>query len=225
MSLLPAHQIRTTNRAFATWRLALRQQTPTLKRCLDILIACLMLIALMPLLALVAIAIKMDSPGPVFFRQIRIGRGGRPFFLWKFRSMVSDAEKRRAPLETAEALSGGIRFKIERDPRVTRIGAWIRKLSIDELPQLLNVLKGEMSLVGPRPPIPSEVEAYDLAALRRLDCVPGLTCIWQVSGRSLIPFEQQVLMDIDYRNRQSLALDLKLLAQTVPAVLLSRGAC
>ena len=122
-------------------------------------------------------------------------------------------------------MSGGIRFKLERDPRVTRVGFWIRRLSIDELPQLLNVVAGDMSLVGPRPPLPGEVEDYDLTARRRLDYCPGLTCIWQVSGRSQIPFDQQVKMDLDYGHRQSLALDLQLLARTVPAVLLARGAC
>ncbi|MEM1177956.1 MAG: sugar transferase [Acidobacteriota bacterium] len=206
-------------------RYLINRHFPTFKRGFDILVAAALLILLSPLMVAVAIGIKLESPGPVFFRQVRIGELGRPFQLWKFRSMVVDAEARRRALENDESMSGGVRFKIKRDPRITRIGFWLRRLSIDELPQLLNVVLGEMSLVGPRPPIPQEVAAYDLHERRRLDSKPGLTCIWQVSGRSLIPFDEQVLMDIDYSQRQSWTLDLKLLIRTVPAVLRGRGAC
>ncbi|MEO1087278.1 MAG: sugar transferase, partial [Acidobacteriota bacterium] len=209
----------------ASTRYIINRHFPTFKRGFDVAVAVALLLVLSPLMAAVAAAIKLESPGPVFFRQVRIGERGRPFQLWKFRSMVVDAEVRRKALENDETLSGGVRFKIERDPRITRIGFWIRRLSIDELPQLVNVLRGEMSLVGPRPPIPQEVAAYDLHERRRLDSKPGLTCIWQVSGRSLIPFDEQVLMDIDYSERQSWKLDLKLLLRTVPAVLRGRGAC
>ncbi|MDA8018973.1 MAG: sugar transferase [Thermoanaerobaculia bacterium] len=226
---LPAHRNTQRPALFALSKAYSRHLSrllyPTAKRTLDLTVASIVLIAVLPLLILVALAIKLESPGPIFFRQVRVGRSGRLFQLWKFRSMVVDAESARKKLENKAAMSGGIRFKLKRDPRITRVGYLIRRFSIDELPQLLNVLRGDMSLVGPRPPIPSEVEAYDLTARRRLDCVPGLTCIWQVSGRSLIPFERQVQMDIDYEQHQSLGLDMRLLLQTVPAVLLARGAC
>ena len=213
-ALLRAHLRRASHRLF-----------PSVKRILDVVLATLLVLATLPLLVAVAVAIKLDSPGPVFFRQVRIGRKGQAFTLWKFRSMSVDAESERRHLEHESAMSGGIRFKMASDPRITRVGRWIRRLSIDELPQLFNIIAGDMSLVGPRPPIPREVAGYDLTARRRLDPVPGLTCIWQVSGRSQIPFRQQVEMDIDYGHRQSLTLDLILLARTVPAVLLARGAC
>ena len=198
---------------------------PAIKRSLDIAVSGTLLILGSPFLALVALAVKLDSPGPVFFRQRRVGERGQTFDMWKFRSMVPDAEAKRSDLEQDGTMSGGIRFKLARDPRITRVGRIIRALSIDELPQLWNVLRGDMTLVGPRPPIPKEVAAYDLEARRRLDGRPGLTCIWQVSGRSLIPFPQQVRMDIDYLHRQCMRLDLKLLLRTIPAVLFRRGAC
>jgi lipopolysaccharide/colanic/teichoic acid biosynthesis glycosyltransferase len=155
---------------------------------------------------------------------MRVGYRGRMFRLWKFRSMYLDAEARRAKLETSNEMQGGVSFKMKKDPRITRMGQFIRTSSIDELPQLWNVLKGDMSLVGPRPALASEVELYSIEERVRLLAKPGITCIWQVSGRSDIPFPRQVLLDEDYLYRQSLTTDLKLLLQTVPAVLLRKGA-
>ena len=201
-----------------------RQATPALKRGFDFLSSGLLLLILSPLGLLLALAIRLDSRGPIFFRQVRVGRDSHTFLLWKFRSMYIDAEQRREALLTGGRMSGGIRFKMKRDPRITRVGRFLRASSLDELPQLINILRGDMSLVGPRPPIPAEVADYTLLDRRRLEGVPGLTCIWQVSGRSEIPFERQVEMDIDYLDRRSLLFDLLLLLRTIPAVLLGRGA-
>jgi lipopolysaccharide/colanic/teichoic acid biosynthesis glycosyltransferase len=195
-----------------------------LKRALDILLAGPLLLVLLPFFALLALAIRVESPGPPLFIQTRVGRWGRTFKMYKFRSMYIDAEARKAELLAANEMAGGVIFKMQRDPRITRIGRVIRKASIDELPQLWNVVKGDMSLVGPRPALPSEVDVYSLADRRRLAVIPGITCIWQVSGRSDIPFPQQVELDVRYIESQSLLTDLKLLAQTVPAVLFGRGA-
>lgn len=195
-----------------------------LKRAMDVLVAAFMLILLLPLLAAVALAIRLESPGPVLFHQVRVGYRGRPFKFWKFRSMYQDAEQRRRQLEQANEMQGGVLFKMKNDPRVTRVGRWIRKFSIDELPQLWNVLVGDMSLVGPRPALPREVAQYSLLDRARLDAAPGITCIWQVSGRSEIPFEQQVKLDLRYIRVQSLLEDCKILLLTVPAVLSGRGA-
>lgn len=195
-----------------------------IKRAIDVTASALLIVALAPLAFLVALSIRIESRGPIFFAQTRVGLRGRTFTCWKFRSMYADAEARRSALEDSDRMSGGVRFKMKRDPRITRVGRLLRKLSIDELPQLWNVLVGDMSLVGPRPPIPQEVAQYSLSDRLRLAVTPGITCIWQVSGRSTIPFETQVLMDQDYAERQSLQLDLSLLARTVPAVLLGRGA-
>jgi len=195
-----------------------------MKRLLDIAGSGLLLVLLSPLYALVALAIRLDSPGPIFFKQIRVGRWGTLFPMWKFRSMYIDAEERKRALMQENEMAGGVIFKMKRDPRITRVGKFIRKASIDELPQLWNVLVGDMSLVGPRPPLPVEVNQYSLSDRRRLDVVPGITCIWQVSGRSDIPFDQQVQLDVRYIESQSIWLDLKLLLLTIPAVLLGRGA-
>jgi lipopolysaccharide/colanic/teichoic acid biosynthesis glycosyltransferase len=170
-----------------------------------------------------AIIIKLDSPGPVFFRQPRLGKDGRPFMMLKLRSMTQDAAELHAVVATANEMVGPV-FKIRSDPRVTRVGRLIRKASLDELPQLWHVLRGDMSLVGPRPPIPEEVARYEPWQRERLAVKPGLTCTWQVGGRSDIPFDRWVQMDIDYVRRRSLALDLKILLQTIPAVLTGRGA-
>jgi lipopolysaccharide/colanic/teichoic acid biosynthesis glycosyltransferase len=158
------------------------------------------------------------------FRQIRVGRNGRPFVMYKFRSMVPDAEARKAAFMALNEMTDGILFKIRKDPRVTRVGRVCRKLSLDELPQFVNVLRGEMSLVGPRPPVPSEVALYDPADRRRLAAVPGITGLWQISGRSNIDFRGQVQLDIKYIERQTLGLDLEILARTIPAVLSGKGA-
>lgn len=207
----------------AAWRLRFLINFK-LKRIVDIVISVLALIVLSPLLVLVAALIKLDSKGDVFFKQVRIGLHGKPFRMWKFRSMVCDAEQRRSSLEDCNEMASGVLFKIKHDPRITTIGAFIRKTSIDELPQLINVLRGEMSLVGPRPPLPNEVRDYQRSDCRRLEALPGITCEWQVSGRSDIPFEQQVELDVHYIRNQSLWLDIVLLIKTIPAVLLARGA-
>jgi lipopolysaccharide/colanic/teichoic acid biosynthesis glycosyltransferase len=198
--------------------------TKVLKRTIDIIASSVLLIGLAPLFALVALLIKFTDGGPVFFWQTRVGQYGQEFPFPKFRSMVVNAEALKDSLLDQSDLQDSVTFKMKRDPRITWIGRIIRKLSIDELPQLWCVLKGDMSLVGPRPPVPREVVEYSLADRRRLDAIPGLTCIWQVSGRSNIPFPQQVQLDVQYIQSQSLRLDLKLLFQTVPAVLLGKGA-
>jgi len=196
-----------------------------LKRALDIVGAGFGLIGLAPWLALIALAIRLDSKGPALLRQTRIGKDGVPFTVFKFRSMFNDAEARRAAL-VADNSHGAeaITFKIKSDPRITRLGRFLRKSSIDELPQLLNVLHGSMSLVGPRPPLPAEVSRYSAHQRRRLIAKPGMTCLWQVSGRANLPFSRQVELDIDYLARRNLFLDLQILARTIPAVLLARGA-
>lgn len=195
-----------------------------LKRAIDIVAALTLLVCLAPLFAAIALAIKLTDRGPVLFWQTRVGRWGREFPFPKFRSMVVNAEKLKDALLAENQHKNSITFKMKRDPRVTWIGRIIRKLSIDELPQLWCVLKGDMSLVGPRPPVPREVAQYTLADRRRLDATPGLTCIWQVSGRGDIPFPQQVELDVQYIESQSLWFDVKLLLKTVPAVLLGKGA-
>lgn len=195
-----------------------------LKRLIDILGASSGLLVLMPLLMLVAMAIWLYDRGPVFFVQKRVGQWGREFNFPKFRSMVNNAEELKAQLLAQNHHKDGVTFKILLDPRITPIGRFLRKTSIDELPQLWSVLKGDMSLVGPRPPIPSEVLRYKLSDRRRLDVKPGLTCYWQVEGRGDVPFGQQVEMDIRYVDSQSIWLDIWLLAKTIPAVIQGKGA-
>jgi lipopolysaccharide/colanic/teichoic acid biosynthesis glycosyltransferase len=196
-----------------------------LKRSIDVLVAGAALVALSPLFAAVALAIKLTDRGPVFFWQTRVGQWGAEFPFPKFRSMVTNAEALKATLASqSHHASSNVTFKMRNDPRITWIGRIIRKLSIDELPQLWCVVGGQMSLVGPRPPLPKEVAQYSLADRRRLDVIPGLTCIWQVSGRGDIPFDEQVQLDVQYIESQSFWLDMKLLLKTVPAVLLGKGA-
>jgi exopolysaccharide biosynthesis polyprenyl glycosylphosphotransferase len=194
------------------------------KRIIDRVGAGLGMLLLSPFFALLALLIKWESPGPVLFSQTRIGLGGQPFRCWKLRSMYIDAEQRKQALLEENEMKGGTTFKMKRDPRVTRVGRFIRKASIDELPQLWNVFIGDMSLVGPRPPVPREVAQYTARERQRLFVKPGITCIWQVSGRSDIPFPEQVLLDIEYMQKRSLWTDIKLLLRTLPAVLLARGA-
>ena len=195
------------------------------KRGVDISVSAVALLMLAPLFAGVALAIRLTDKGPILFWQQRVGKWGREFDFPKFRSMVTNAEELKDKLlEQNDHDGGSVTFKMKRDPRVTWIGRIIRKLSIDELPQLWCVLKGEMSLVGPRPPVPREVAEYTLEDRRRLEATPGLTCIWQVSGRGDIPFDEQVQLDVQYIESQSLWFDIKLLLQTVPAVLLGKGA-
>ncbi len=193
------------------------------KRVLDLSLTSFGILAIAPLLIGTTLAIKLTSRGPVFFRQERIGKDGKPFMMYKFRSMFIDAEERRAALlETSDRK--GVCFKQKDDPRITRVGRFIRRFSIDELPQLLNVIKGDMSLVGPRPALPEEVAVYSPRALERLKATPGLTGVWQVSGRADIGFDRMVEMDIAYSRSVSLMLDLMLLALTFRAVLSGRGA-
>jgi exopolysaccharide biosynthesis polyprenyl glycosylphosphotransferase len=194
-----------------------------LKRVVDLTVALLCMIVTAPVFALAALAIKLDSPGPVFFLQKRVGQDGRLFPCLKFRSMYVDAERRRRELLAANEADGPL-FKIRDDPRRTRVGRLLRRLSVDELPQLINVLRGEMSLIGPRPAIPSEVEEYEDWHRQRLSVPPGITGLWQVTGRSELPFDEMVLMDIYYIENWSLGLDLSILLRTLPAVLTGRGA-
>jgi lipopolysaccharide/colanic/teichoic acid biosynthesis glycosyltransferase len=186
-------------------------------------IALLALVLLGPIIAAICLIITLEDGGPVFFKQIRIGENGKPFSMWKFRSMSVDAEARRASL-LAQSDRDATCFKMKRDPRITRIGSIIRRASLDELPQLVNVLKGEMAIVGPRPALPTEVISYKERERGRLLGKPGITCIWQVSGRAEIPFERQVEMDIKYLSRKSITQDIGLIAKTIPAVLTGRGA-
>ncbi|MFN8481477.1 MAG: undecaprenyl-phosphate glucose phosphotransferase [Anaerolineae bacterium] len=194
-----------------------------LKRGLDVAIAAITLVITAPITLLIALAIRLDSPGPILFRQTRVGLYGRPFTLYKFRSMRVDAEQQLTQLTAMNEASGPL-FKMRNDPRQTRVGRFIRRTSLDELPQLLNVLSGDMSLVGPRPPIPREVEQYNEWHRRRLDVAPGVTGLWQVSGRSQLTFDEMVMLDLYYAENWSLLLDLKILLRTIPTVLLGTGA-
>jgi len=196
-----------------------------LKRVTDLVLTIVVLVACAPLMALIALAIKIDSPGPVFFRQRRVGLGGRDFMMWKFRSMNQEAEHKRGTISHLNAYPDDRLFKLRDDPRITRVGRVLRRFSLDELPQLLNVLAGEMSLVGPRPPIPLEVGRYEPRHFVRLSVVPGLTGPWQVGGRNLITdFEEIVRLEREYIDDWSLRLDLRIMAKTVGVVLSGRGA-
>lgn len=195
-----------------------------LKRLLDLSASALAIAALSPLLLVTAAAIRLESRGPILFRQQRVGENGELFEMLKFRSMFVDAEARLAQLMENNDRDDGVTFKLKQDPRVTRIGRWIRKYSIDELPQLFNVWRGEMSLVGPRPALQREVDKYSPQDLKRLGGKPGITGIWQVSGRADIPFQQMVEMDVDYLNTRSLLTDISILARTPLAVITARGA-
>jgi len=194
-----------------------------LKRTIDVAGAATALVVLSPVMLAAALAVKLTSPGPVFFRQQRAGLGGRPFSFYKFRSMCVDAEQRKQALLAKNEQTGPV-FKIAADPRITPVGRFLRRTSIDELPQLWNVLTGDMSLVGPRPPIVAEVANYERWQRRRLEIKGGLTCIWQVSGRSSILFNDWVRLDLRYVEQASLGADVSLLARTIPAVLTCRGA-
>jgi exopolysaccharide biosynthesis polyprenyl glycosylphosphotransferase len=194
-----------------------------LKRAIDVAAAALTLAFLSPLLAVLAVAIRLDSPGPILYRQTRVGRDGRLFVCYKLRSMVVGADSQQTELRDHNEATGPI-FKMRRDPRLTRAGRAIRRLSLDELPQLVNVLRGEMSLVGPRPPMPAEVAEYQEWHRRRLEIAPGLTGLWQVSGRSDLTFDEMVMLDLFYAENWSLGLDLRILLRPVPTVLLGTGA-
>ena len=192
------------------------------KRLIDAMVSSVMLIFLSPLFGVVSLLIKATSEGPVFFKQQRVGYNGRFFNCLKFRTMIDNAEELQKPLLGLNEMDGPV-FKIKNDPRITKVGRILRKTSIDELPQLINVLKGDMSLVGPRPPIPNEVDQYDGEDRRRLSIRPGITCIWQVSGRTAIPFEKWMELDRQYIDNWTLWLDLKIMAKTIPAVLKGSG--
>ena len=208
---------------FFIWYLTVRL-TMFIKRVFDAAVSFLLLILFSPLFALTALCIRLESKGPVFYSQTRVGTDGRHFRFFKFRSMVDGANDMKAELMEDNESGDGVIFKMKKDPRVTRVGGFIRKFSIDELPQLFNVLIGDMSLVGPRPATPEEVAQYTLEQRKRLHAVPGITCIWQVSGRSEIPFERQVQLDIEYIKSTSISNDIVILLKTIPAVLAGKGA-
>lgn len=205
------------------WKFTVRS-TYVVKRIIDILGSLAGMVILSPLFLGIALAIRLTSPGPVIFSQIRVGRYGRHFKFYKFRSMYQDAEERKASLLAKNESKDGVIFKMKDDPRITKVGRFIRRASIDELPQLWNVFIGDMSLVGPRPPVPKEVEEYTLEDRKRLDVIPGITCLWQVMGRSEIPFREQVRLDKEYILAPGIWKDIAILFKTIPAILGGKGA-
>ncbi len=212
------------NRKLRLWKLSITMAS-AMKRTLDIVVSFCALVALSPVFLATMILIKIEDQGPVLFQQWRVGKNGKLFKMIKFRSMYVNADKRKNELQALNHHGAtGVTFKSATDPRITKVGAFIRKASIDEFPQFYNVLKGEMSLVGPRPPVPSEVDLYRSLELRRLRVKPGITCIWQVSGRADIDFPNQVRLDLKYIHSESIRNDLKILFLTIPAVLLGKGA-
>jgi lipopolysaccharide/colanic/teichoic acid biosynthesis glycosyltransferase len=195
-----------------------------LKRALDLAGSITALILLSPLFLLAALLIYVENPGPIFYTQTRVGKDGRHFRFFKFRSMVIGASGIKEELQELNESEHGVTFKMKNDPRITRTGRILRKFSIDELPQLVNVLNGDMSLVGPRPPLPKEVDQYSLEQRKRLYIRPGITCSWQVSGRSDIPFNDQVQLDLKYIQNSGFITDVMLLLKTIPAVISGKGA-
>jgi lipopolysaccharide/colanic/teichoic acid biosynthesis glycosyltransferase len=198
--------------------------TAMLKRTLDIVLSLAALILLSPLFGLIALLVWIEDGGRILFTQIRVGQFGREFKMYKMRSMCLDAEQRLKDLLAKNQHKEGVTFKLKDDPRITQVGKWLRKFSLDELPQLYNVLIGDMSLVGPRPPVPREVAKYSLGHRRRLAIKPGITCIWQISGRSEIDFSGQVQLDVNYIEHQTLWTDFLIMARTIPAVFSGKGA-
>ena len=194
------------------------------KRLMDIILSICAIIIGSPIFLITAFLIKITSPGPIIFSQTRVGKFGRHFKFYKFRSMYIDAEARKAELMGQNESRDGVIFKMKHDPRITPVGRFIRKFSIDELPQLFNVLLGDMSLVGPRPPVPSEVKSYTLEERKRLNITPGITCLWQISGRSELPFSRQIALDKEYIASQSIWKDFLILLKTIPAILTGKGA-
>ncbi len=194
------------------------------KRSLDVLLSGPALVCLSPVFLLVAILIKFEDGGKIFYSSPRVGRKGKLFFCLKFRSMVMNADKKKEEIRALNQHADDRTFKLKHDPRITEIGRIIRRYSVDELPQLWNVFRGDMSIVGPRPALPDEVDRYKEADFHRFDVLPGLTCIWQVSGRGDIPFDQQVLMDLDYIASQGFWTDVKLILKTFPVVFSGKGA-
>lgn len=221
-----------SDRRSALWRRAkifayarVRAMGPRLRRTLDVLCSAGALLALSPLLLMVIVGIKLQDGGPAFYHQERLGRGGRRFKLWKFRTMIQNADALKTALaqKNPEAMSG-VRFKMTNDPRVTKLGRILRRFSIDEMPQIYNVLIGDMTLVGPRPPVWREVNEYSLTALRRLEVTPGLTCLWQIGGRSDLTFEQQVALDLQYIDTVPATEEVLIVLKTIPAVISGKGA-
>jgi exopolysaccharide biosynthesis polyprenyl glycosylphosphotransferase len=193
------------------------------KRFFDLFFSTMGILLFAPLMVPLAILIRLESPGPVFFRQIRVGKGRRHFICYKFRSMVAEAEELKDSLSYLNEAEGPM-FKIRNDPRITQLGSFLRRSSLDELPQLFNVFKGDMSIVGPRPQIPSEVERYEPWHYRRLEVTPGITCLWQIAGRSAIGFEEWMRLDMEYVKLRGFLFDLKIILQTLPAIIARRGA-
>ncbi|MBM4118097.1 sugar transferase [bacterium] len=193
------------------------------KRALDLLMSGLGILLFLPLMVPLAVLIKLESNGPIFFRQIRVGRNRRHFICYKFRSMVAEAEALKEEFRYLNEAEGPM-FKIRNDPRITALGRFLRRSSLDELPQLFNVFKGDMSIVGPRPQIPSEVELYEPWHYRRLEVQPGITCLWQVSGRSSIGFEEWMRLDMEYVMMRGFLFDVMILLRTLPAIIARRGA-
>lgn len=205
------------------WHLTIRSSV-FFKRFMDIILSVFAVILGSPVFLITALLVKITSPGPIIFSQVRVGKFGRHFKFYKFRSMYIDAEARKAELMKHNESGDGVIFKMKRDPRITPIGRFIRKFSIDELPQLFNVIFGDMSLVGPRPPLPSEVRTYTLEERKRLNITPGITCLWQVSGRSELPFSKQIALDKEYIASKSAWKDFLILLKTIPAILTGKGA-
>lgn len=205
------------------WELSLGSVL-VVKRTLDILISGTALLLFSPVLLLVALLVYLDDPGPIFYTQTRVGQDGRLFPFYKFRSMRVGADKMKDQLIQQNESKDGVIFKMKNDPRITRVGKYLRRFSVDEAPQILNVFLGDLSIVGPRPPVPREVALYTLEDRKRLHVKPGLTCFWQIQGRSEIPFKEQVRLDLQYISSQGFWMDLWIIIKTVPAVLLGRGA-
>jgi exopolysaccharide biosynthesis polyprenyl glycosylphosphotransferase len=229
LNFFPHSFVRTQLERFGEVPLLSFSRTPTneallfIRRIMDLAIVCIVGIPVLGVITISSIAIKLTSPGPVFFKQERCGLNGRLFTMYKLRSMVNNAEQARSEIEALNEMDGPV-FKSSRDPRRTSVGRFLRKFSIDEFPQLYNVLRGEMSLVGPRPPLPQEVARYESWQRRRLSMKPGITCLWQISGRNEVSFQDWMKLDLTYIDNWSLLLDLKILLKTVPVVLLGRGA-
>ena len=205
------------------WEMGLRSLL-VIKRTADIVFSLTALVLLIPLFLLVAVCVLIDDGFPILLRQKRVGLYGKEFRLFKFRSMCRNAEEMKAQLQDLNESTDGVIFKMKNDPRVTRVGRFLRRFSIDETPQFLNVLLGDLSLVGPRPPLPEEVAKYSLSDRKRLHVKPGLTCLWQVQGRSEIPFDGLVSLDMQYIRSRSLMKDIVIIIKTIPAVLFGRGA-
>jgi len=218
-----AHGNKRRNLRLRAWRLTVSCSYAA-KRAIDIVGSGIGMVLLSPVFLAIAAAVKFTSPGPVIFSQVRVGRYGRHFKFYKFRSMRVDAEAQKAALLSKNESKDGVIFKMKDDPRITKVGKFLRRMSLDELPQLWNVFIGDMSLVGPRPPVPSEVAEYTLDDRKRLDVIPGITCLWQIKGRSEIPFNEQVRLDKEYIQEPGFWKDLAILLKTVPAILGGKGA-